>query len=257
MLLKKLIVIILMLLPGAALAQQTLYIGVYDYQPFYQATDQGHSGPIPDLVALLNSKQQEVHFELTPTTARRRYQDFAEGKFDLILFENKAWGWQDFPVDVSEPVFHGAEVWVALKQPGRDQGFFQALTDKTLLGVLGYHYGFANFNSDPQYLRQHFDMHLVESQDKIIELLLQGRADMGLIAYSYLNHYLYHHPQVRSLLMVSEHYDQEYRHGALLRKGVKPGLDWLNAQFRRLKASGELDRIWHKHHLVHLGAPRQ
>ncbi|MDF2180290.1 transporter substrate-binding domain-containing protein [Aliiglaciecola sp. CAU 1673] len=238
-------------------AREPVHVGVYDYQPFYQAIGEGHAGPIPDLVALLNTEQQEFEFELTPTTSRRRYQDFADGKFDMIFFESKAWGWQDYPLQASEPVFHGGEVWVALVEPGRDQSFFTDMTDKTLLGVLGYHYGFANFNSDPDYLRQNYDMHLVDNQNKIIELLLQDRADMGLIAYSYLNNYLHHHPEVRPQLIVSNFFDQEYRHGALLRQGIKLDLARLNALFERLKASGQLDKIWQKHHLVHLGAPRQ
>src|SRR5690606_15842566 len=62
---------------------------------------------------------------------------------------------------------------------------------------------------------------LNQAQDKVIGLLLQKRADMGLVANSFINRYLYLHPELKSTLLISQSFDQQYQHGALLRRGAK------------------------------------
>lgn len=239
-----------LVIPMATQARQTLAVGVYDYPPFYQTHMGKADGVIPDVLHLLNQAQSEVEFVLYATTARRRYKDFQDGKFDLLLFENRQWGWQDYPVHASETLFSGGEVWVTMAASDRDQSYFKQLQGKTLVGVLGYHYGFADLDADPHRLHQHFGMQLVDSQDKVMELLLQERADMGLVAYSFINRYLHQHPELKPRLLISDTFDQQYQHGALLREDATITIEWLNSLFSRLKDNGQLRALWHQHHLL-------
>ncbi len=231
------------------LAAQKVAVGVYEYPPFYLSDKQEHRGVTTDIVALLNQTQQEFEFEVFNTTSRRRYQDFEAGLFDLMLFENKEWGWQDYDVIATEPFFHGGEVWIAYAIPGRDQHFFDTIESKRLLGVLGYHYGFAALNSDPDYLQNNFSIHLLENQEKIIDLISQQRADMGIVALSFLNHYLHNHPDMQGKLLISDKFDQTYAHGALVRKSAPVSAQWLNEHFASLEKQGKLEQLWQQHHL--------
>lgn len=236
-------------LPFSVLAAQKVTVGVYDYPPFYIASAQSHGGVTPDIIRRLNQTQQEFEFELVTTTSRRRYQDFEAGLFDLMLFESAEWGWQNYDVVATEPFFSGGEVWIAYAIPERDQHYFETIGKKRLLGVLGYHYGFAALNSDPDYLKNNFSIHLLDNQEKIINLIAEQRADMGIVALSFLNNYLHQHPGMREKLLISKEFDQTYEHGALRRKDAPLSVDWLNRLFSQLQDKGELDRLWYKHHL--------
>lgn len=207
-------------LPLSVLAAQKVTVGVYDYPPFYIASAEGHGGVTPDIIRLLNQAQQEFEFELVNTTSRRRYQDFDAGLFDLMLFESAEWGWRNYDVIATESFFSGGEVWIAYALPERDQRYFDSIGEKRLLGVLGYHYGFAALNSDPDYLRDNFSIHLLDNQEKIINLIVEQRADMGIVALSFLNNYLHQYPQLHNKLLISQEFDQTYQHGALLRKNA-------------------------------------
>lgn len=246
----KLTVVLLWLwLPFSVLGAQKVYVGVYDYPPFYIASAESHGGVTPDIIRLFNQAQQEFEFELVNTTSRRRYQDFESGLFDLMLFERVEWGWQNYDVVATEPFFSGGEVWITYAMPDRNQRYFETIGKKRLLGVLGYHYGFAALNSDPDYLKNNFSIHLLDNQEKIINLIAQRRADMGIVALSFLNNYLHQHPGMREKLLISGEFDQTYEHGALLRKDAPVSARWLNRLFRQLQDKGELDRLWYRHHL--------
>lgn len=233
----------------SALAAQKVAVGVYDYPPFYMQTTDGHGGVTPDIIKLLNTAQQEFKFELVNTTSRRRYQDFESGLFDLMLFESTDWGWQGYDVVNTAPFFSGGEVWIAYASPGRDQHYFESITEKRLLGVLGYHYGFAALNSDPGYLQNKFSIHLLENQEKIISLIVEQKADMGIVAQSFLNHYIDKHPQLREKLLISQKFDQTYAHGVLVRKNAAINAEWLDRLFAQLRQQGQLESLWQQHNL--------
>ena len=67
-------------------------------------------------------------------------------------------------LEASAPIIEGGEVYIALAEPGRGQNYFASFEGKHLVGVLGFHYGLADFNTDPDYLRNELKMTLVEKQ---------------------------------------------------------------------------------------------
>jgi polar amino acid transport system substrate-binding protein len=225
-------------------AAQPVRVGAYPFLPFVDGT----TGLTVDLIKEMNAFQKDYRFELVPTSANRRYRDMANGLFSMVLFEHIKWGWDANAVTASKPFLVGdGEVYVTLGQPGRDQSYFDNLTDKQLLVVLGYHYGFTGFEADQAVLQKRFRM--VFSQDNAVSLrnLLAGRGDVAVITKSYLALHLLQHPEDRDKLLVSERMDQSYAHTVVVKKGSKPSAHDMDALLARMEAAGILKRLWNRY----------
>ncbi|TAH13094.1 MAG: amino acid ABC transporter substrate-binding protein [Curvibacter sp.] len=225
-------------------AAQPVRVGAYPFLPFVDKT----SGLTFDLVQALNAFQKDYRFEVVNTSANRRYRDLERGAFSMVMFENKIWGWDTANVDSSKVFLRGdGEVYVARSASGRGQEFFQTLSDKKILGVLGYHYSFANFESDPTVLASKF--HITFSADNEVSLrnLLGGHGDVAVITKSYLSRYLLQNPSARDKLLVSDHMDQNYAHTIVVQKGSKPSAQDMDALLARMESAGLLKKLWAKY----------
>ena len=178
-----------------AAAQIPVRVGGYEFPPFVETDRDGPHGLTLRLIALLNGVQGHYRFEFVPVSARRRYGDLVEGRFDVMFFENPQWEWRDqgFPVDFTKVFLQGGEVYIALAQPGRGQDYFDDVAGKRLVGILGYHYGFAGYDADPERLARRFDLKLVSSHRSSIEMVLSGRRDMAAVSYTHLRAHETHH----------------------------------------------------------------
>ncbi|MCA1907752.1 MAG: transporter substrate-binding domain-containing protein [Magnetospirillum sp.] len=205
------------ILSGPAWAQVSVKVGGYEFPPYVES---GKDDMVGSLISALNDSQAEYRFEFVPISARRRYADLSEGRFDVMFFESPLWGWQKQAdaAAFTKVFMTGAEVYVTLSQPGRDQGYFDDFAGKTLVGILGYHYGFADFEGDPKQLEKKFDIKLVSSHRSSIELVLAGRRDVAVVTEAYLRRYLKNNPQAASRLLVSNRQDQVYEHRVLVRR---------------------------------------
>jgi len=227
-------------------------VGCYEFSPYVEIDADGRvRGLTPELLDLLNESQGDYRFVPFLTTPSRRYQDFEAGLYDVIFFESPDWGWRsrNLPIDVSPVFLEDAEVYIAHTEPGRTQAYFDDFAGKTIAGLLGYHYAFADFDSDPERLRSRFAMHLVTSNQASIELVLRHRVDLAVVTLSYLKGYLADHPDARSDLLVSDRRDQIYRHRIIVRKGFKPDAEALFALLEGLQRNGALEALWRRHHL--------
>jgi ABC-type amino acid transport substrate-binding protein len=219
-------------------------VGMYHFAPFVESKDSlGEVGMTLDLVAALNKSQQKYHFNTQLIPPKRRYQSFKDGHYDVIFYESKSWGWQDINVDVSAVYQQGGEVYIALKKQGRDQEYFSDFNNKNMIGILGFHYGFANFNSDEDYLVKEYNMILTPDNDRSIKLLLKERGDIAVVTKAYLQSFLLVNPNVRSRLLISDNLDQFYNHRVLLRPDILPSLDEVNAMLNDLKKTGEMKKL--------------
>jgi ABC-type amino acid transport substrate-binding protein len=227
-------------------AAQVVRVGGYDFPPFVEdAGGQAH-GVTLDLLAALNQSQSDYEFRFVPTTARRRYADMEEGRIDMVFFESPEWEWAEkgYRVDFSNVFLRGGEVFVALKKPGRGQDYFSGLAGKRLVGILGYHYGFAGFNSEPEALAKTWNMKLVTSHKSSIEMVLAERVDMAVVTDSYLNAFLKKNGEAADKVMVSDRYDQIYNHRAVIRRGGPIDLAAVNRLLAERDKDGTLGRLW-------------
>lgn len=223
----------------------TVTVGMYPFAPFVEQSSSGElSGMTLDLVDALNLLQKKYYFETILIPPNRRYQSYKRGDFDIIFYENKAWGWQHYNLDVSKVYQKGGEVYVALKKSGRDQEYFSQFNDKKMMGILGFHYGFADFNSDQNFLRNKFNMSLLKDNDQNLTKLLKQRGDIVVVTKAYLQRYLKNHPGVQKRLLISNKLDQEYNHTVLIRPNGKITQEEINELLDGLMESGDMQRVF-------------
>ncbi|RJF85157.1 ABC transporter [Azospirillum cavernae] len=226
---------------SSAFAATTIKVGAYEFPPYVSDTGPGVTQSFLDL---LNANQDEFRFEPVATSPQRRYEDLEQGRFDAIAFESLAWGWEKRPVDATRVFLRDAEVFVAKAGPGVDQSFFNALDGKTILGRLGYHYAFADFNADPKYLESQHRMRVTVTHEGNVRNVVAGRAALAIVTRSFLNRFLKSDPELARKLLVSERTDQIYEHTILVRRGAPVSTAWLNGLLDRLDAAGKLDALW-------------
>ena len=246
------LLLILLFITTASFAEEpiSVSVGMYPFAPFVESKGSlGEVGMTLDLVAALNKAQKKYYFETLLIPPKRRYQSFKDGHYDVIFYESLSWGWQDVKVDVSKVYQEGGEVYVALKKPDRNQSYFTDFNNKRMIGIAGFHYGFANFNSDEEYLIKEFNMMLTPYNDRNIKLLLKDRGDIAIITQAYLQRFLLDTPDLKPQLLISEKMDQIYNHTVLLRPGISPSIDEMNDMLEHLKKTGEMDKLLAKYGL--------
>ena len=64
---------------------ETIKVGGYIFPPFLEENDSGFYGLTIDLLHEMNAIQDEYEFTFVETTAKRRYDHFLDGSYDMIL----------------------------------------------------------------------------------------------------------------------------------------------------------------------------
>ncbi|WP_372056275.1 transporter substrate-binding domain-containing protein [Tistrella mobilis] len=238
---------------AAGAEPQVVKVGGYQFAPYMSFGEGGAEphGLTVDLIALLNQAQDRWRFELMPTTPLRRYDDFARGRFDVMFFEMAGWGWgrRDIPLDVSDTIATDREVFIAQLYAGRDKSWFGNVRATKIAAMLGYHYAFADFAGDPDEMRKRFDLVLVNDNAAVIELVLLGRVEAGVVTQSFLSRYLADRPNDLARLLVSDQADQLYDLRVLTRPGLDPDAAAIRALLVRLDGAGQLASLWHAYGL--------
>lgn len=226
-------------------AAQVVRIGAVHFPPYVIRPENGQGqGLLFELVAALNRHQKAYEFVTVPTSVARRYRDFSQGRIDLALFENPQWGWQGISYTSVDMGLEDAEVFVARREQGRQQDYFADLSGKHLALFSGYHYGFARYNADPNYLTSNFHATLTYSHESNLLMVARGRVDIAPITRSFFKD-----AQLRKILptdqlLVSERVDQWYRHFALVRPGGAVSAQAFSELLRQLRDTGEMTSIF-------------
>jgi ABC-type amino acid transport substrate-binding protein len=232
------------------LAGQVVHVGGAHFPPYVVQVEQAISdGLLIELLAALNQMQGDYRFVLQPTAVARRFRDFEQGRIDMAIFENPDWGWQGIAGARIDMGLEDAEIFVARVKPGRKESFFANLAGKRLALFSGYHYGFADFNSEQKYLIERFNAQLTYSHDSNLLMVLRGRADIALITRSYLGVYLKQYPQYAGQLLASQRVDQVYRHYALLRPEAPISANQFSKLLQQLRENGTLEQIFGRYQI--------
>ncbi|VVQ05112.1 hypothetical protein PS918_04562 [Pseudomonas fluorescens] len=242
-------------------AAQLVRIGAAHFPPYTVRPETGaDTGLLPQLVEALNALQKDYQFVLVPTSIPRRFGDFKQGRIDMAIFENPAWGWKDIPRTDVDMGLEDAEIFVAQRQPEgrpvREQDYFADLTGKRLALFSGYHYEFANFNAEPKYLATHYNATLTYSHDSNLLMVLRGRADIALVTRSYLSDYFLRNLKVADQLLVSERIDQIYHHYAILRPASPISGEAFSQLLQGLRDNGQMLKIFEPYKIAVVPVPR-
>lgn len=221
-------------------AQTLVRVIAYPFPPFLY--EDNKTGLTPDIIALLNDVQKEFKFTLKITSPNRRYYQFQSAQADLILFEMPEWGWtkSGLGFEATPILLQGGEKYITQRKPGRTQAFFDNIQSKSISAYIGYHYGFADYNADPNWLERRFRIMLHNSHSRIIDLVLKDKVDIGVVTQSFLRKYLYQKPQLRDQLLISEGFDQIYKLRTLIRKNAPITATRFHELIKGLKNSGQL-----------------
>lgn len=238
------------LLSTNTLAGEVVKVGIYDFPPYVFMANKA-IGITEKMITAMNTFQNKYEFVAVPTTARRRYKDFENNKFDMLMFESIKWGWQDFPVIASQVFITGAEVYVSKAEPGRGQEYFSSFTNKTLIGVFGYNYQFASFHSEPDFLTKHINFVYTNSQQQSLQLILNNRGDIAILSKEYVKYYFERAPHAKTQLLISDKIDQIYQHTILVRKHTTPSIEYINTLLKQMERKGTLKSLWQEYGLEH------
>ncbi|SDG28448.1 amino acid ABC transporter substrate-binding protein, PAAT family [Limimonas halophila] len=223
---------------------ETVRVGGYAFPP-YVDDHLADGGVTQALLRELNALQDAHSFTFVPTSARRRYRDFRRGRFDVMLFESPRWGWRERGIafDTVRPIVTDGEVLVAAADRVDSQAWFAEVADKTIAAHIGYHYAFADMESDPDRLRQAFDIRLSTSHRENVAKVLDGRVDVAVVTISFLELMFDERPALEAKLAVSRHPDQMYRLGALVRPGGPIGAAALTRLLDRAERTGRMEAV--------------
>lgn len=234
-------------LAAPAWAGQTVKVGGYEFAPFVEFGQGGRpDGLTLRLIEAVNAHQSRYTFEFVPTSPNRRYKDFEDHRFDAVMFESPDWGWTErrLPIDASRVFLDGGEVYIALAKPGRDRSYFDDFTDKRMVGILGYHYGFAGFEADPAQLAAKWKTALVKDNAASIDMILKDRGDVAVVTDAFLRRRLRDKPDLAARLLISDRFDQRYAHRVLLRRGGPVSAAEMDRILDAMEIDGTLAKLW-------------
>ncbi len=240
-----------LLLAGPLMAAQEVRVAAVYFPPYVFKPEQSQAtGLLDELLAALNQAQTDYRFVMVPTSVKRRFRDFEQQRIDLAIFENPGWGWQDVPHVALDMGLEDSEVFVARAEPGRDQRYFDSLEGKRLALYHGYHYAFAKFNSEPNYLSKTFNATLTHSHESNLLMVLHQRAEIALVTRSYISDFLERNRQYAGQLLISKRVDQRYRHHVLLRPQAPITPEQFMALYDVLRDNGRLEKIFSRHQVA-------
>jgi ABC-type amino acid transport substrate-binding protein len=230
-------------------------VGGYPYAPFVMLDDGNIKGITPDLITLLNASQDKYHFRFVLTSSKRRFVYFDQGLIDALFFEQKKWGWQDKAVIQSEGFLKGGGVFIAVQDGAKTQGYFRNIKNKSLAGSLGFHYNLAEFDPDETKLKDVFNMSLKTSFPSILQTVISGRSDIGILGMSYIKWEMGQKKELSQKLIVSNYFDQELNHGVLLRENAAITIKDINNLLKAIHNNGSLSKLLQRYNLEPIALP--
>ena len=226
------------------LVAEVINVGGYHFPPFVNVDENNQvDGITKQFIREMNKIQAKYHFKFVLTSSKRRYFDFDQGNFDIIMFEDINWGWKNKDIAVSKVYLKGGEVYITKASPTKDQSFFDNFKNKYIAIIKGYHYGFANFNADENYLRKHFKVQFSSHHKGNILKVLFGRADISVVTLCYLKQFIQKNPEKKNQLLISEKFDQRYNHTILARKNIPITIEEINAMLVKMEKLGIISRL--------------
>ena len=224
---------------------KVIRVGGYSFSPFVELSESGQaSGVTIDMIEALNKSQSKYNFVFVKTSPVDRYKDFNDGRFDLIFFEDPKWGWKNYDVFSSKVFLKGGEVYITSMAEGKDQSYFDSFKGKRLIGIEGYHYALAGFNSHKETLRSKFNMSLTDAPWNLIRAIIGGDADVAIVTKSYLMKALLTRPNMKKKILISLKMDQEYHHKILARKNGPLTEEQVNAFLIDFERKGLAQQLW-------------
>lgn len=193
----------------------------------------------------MNEAQDKFVFELSITPPKERYAQILSAKQDMILFEMPTWGWQDKQDSVvfSELLLKGGEVYITKRGSKSLPKEFIDMKNLRIVGFEGYHYKFAGYQSDKEWLNKNFNITFAHTHQEILDTIRSGERDVGVVPISYLKQHFQKFPEEISAFSVSTEFAQVYHLRALLRQNGPINVTEFDTLLKLIKNSQALQKL--------------
>lgn len=223
-------------------------VGSYEYGVVYFYEDNKPAGLSPQLIVALNAIQSKYFFELVETSSRRRYGDLAEGMFDMVLLESPDWEWDRQNVVFSDTIVTEYDLYIARRNDIPGPSWFENLNSRHILCVLGFHYGFAGFNANPDYLHDEFNVSLLYNEQQVLEKLLSGEGDIGVLSAGFLSRAFQRQPELPTQVFIGPKPDASHDLVAVMSENSVIPVAEFNDLIRILHITGNIAESWRNLH---------
>lgn len=217
-------------------SKQTVLVGYSPLQPPFAVNADG-SGLIRDVLAAMQSESAKYHFIQKRLYGGRAASAFESGKYHLIAFQNRSWGFEAEGVDQSLVLMkdRGAYFALANEQAGQDGRPFLAATR-------GFRYGFAGFSIEK--LEAMSNVLLAVNEQDVVKLVVHGRVRMGVASESLLRWYQHSDQALGSAFKILPKSDYRYDRSFVISPHSPIQRADLNHILLTLQETGDLGRIF-------------
>ncbi|WP_262689936.1 substrate-binding periplasmic protein [Kordiimonas aestuarii] len=228
-------------------------VGGYQFEPFVE----GQGGLSVAFARFLNERQNSYIFDFVEIPARRRYELLTSGRIDMIFFEMPLWGWTDVAAEIETtiPLIRGREVFVSRVDHPLRQQVFDELQKRKIAVTFGYHYAFSGFESDPDDMREKFDLVFSQSQRHTLRHVLAGNADIAVVNDAFLARELKTNAGLTDKILMADRVDQRYELPLLLRRDSPVELKALNNILAKVISDGSFNTFMASQGLASFSLP--
>jgi ABC-type amino acid transport substrate-binding protein len=200
------------------------------------------AGLIADFIQRMNEVQAKFHFELAIYPRLRLDQIFADKKADVYPLRTLDWVSPKMNLRASKTIVDSGDMYFARKN-NRVGGakIFDQLKTRFLAGVRGYHYVLFGNNPDETYIKKHFKVELLSSNEAVVQFVLADRADVGIVPEMILAKYL-QDPATREQILLGP-YDSNVALSHLVRRGGPISVAQMDAIIELLVKSGDVAKL--------------
>lgn len=240
-------VLFIVFLPSISDAQRVVTIGLTSNQPPYAFED--GTGLTNDIINEINKVQSDFKFIIKLLPAARLREYFINEKLDMSAMMNINWGYNDVSCSQTENLMKVQDKYFARKDVAQNQSFFSKIGRELTVGVLGFHYNYADSQTNYAILEEKSNTILVNSELTVIKMILAGRGKIGVVSSTTLDYYKLTNPDQYNKLLISDISDSEYYRYFLIHDNAEITVKMFNQYMNILKSSGMLKKIFNKYGL--------
>ncbi|NTS76467.1 transporter substrate-binding domain-containing protein [Catenovulum sp. SM1970] len=238
--------LLLSLFTLAAQAKTKIKVGMNVHSPFY--FEHG-GGAGTEIIKVFNKLQDNFEFKAITVPVRRTPQALRDKWIDISMWDNPEWAEHLVPVTTSISILTSYDRFISKQAELTPVKIEQLLNNHTIALVHGYHYRFTDFETDSTKLNKRFNVMLVRDEEAVIDLIIQNRAQIGVLSDTTLNFYLKQHPEVKLVINVSKQFDTRFNRYFLIPEGAKISAKTINELIVKANKSGLLAPIYKKYAL--------
>lgn len=234
--------------PAVAQHRTDVMVGVYEYSVVHFYLHDKETGFAHDLVRRLNEVQGDYHFVTVETSSRRRYNDLASGRIDMILLQNPDWNWRGRDVGFSTPIVWEYDILVAGRALVPGPSYFNNVLERSIAGVLGFHYKFADFRDDPKQLTRLLDISLLYNEPEVLEAVIRGDAEIGVVSAGFMSRKFSHVADLADRIAMGPRADNSYQLASVISRNAPITVERYNSYLNDLRAENAIAPVWSRWH---------